>query len=1272
MKTLKKLLSLTLAIVMLVAVLPINILETNASTLNESEFASKIAYLRTVYRDKEYWNKYNSCGYEGTGTIKCKCSTSCASYCSCYCGKFYLNNNYYGGQCFGFANKMGYLVFGSVPTASWKKYTSVSNYYAGDYVRVRNDRHSIFITKVSGDTITYVDCNNYGPCQVKWDRTISKTSLASITTYVYHLDGNNLTGTGVSSGSSNTSTVVWTKNNSYQTPITAYPAATSGKITLYNSNLEAYSQSARYVAYNDLCTIDAIYANGYCSVTYPTSSGTNTAYAKISDFITNSVTPYSYTPTANLTTYTRANLLTTFGSVFTTDKCTVVGKSGDKLQLIYPTSSGYKLGWISVPTVVTSDFPTPLYGYNSSPSVRTTVYESVSTMGTYYGQIFVDDKCTLNAVNVSEGWIQVTYPVGNSTKTGYVYLDQFIPTSSKLTTFYTTTVTKQTTSYRKSDMGTAYGYVSAGDKITVVGKSGNKLQVIYPVDSGGYKIAWIYSSDVQKNLTDISVTSNPAKTTYIEGENLDKSGLAITAKYDDGSTADVTTSCSFSGYSNTVGVKTVNVSYGGKQTAFTVTVKSKSPTSIKVTSEPTKTNYFVGDSINLDGLTVQAVYNNGTTAEVKDYDVLIGSDTTSSAGNKAITITYVYNDVAKSDRFNITVLQPKIELSQAELLMKIDEMAVVTAVTEPSTQKVYWTSSDTAVATVSDGNIMAVGSGTTTISVSFNYNGINYRQEIAVTVLEAPITLKSVSINSNPVKTRYKVGEFLDTTGMSLLLKYNDGSSQIVSSGYTVNNFSSETAGAKTIVVSYEGMTTSFDITVENTNVIPPGDVNGDGKVNMKDYSLLQQYLNNWDVTIMKSSADVNADGKINMKDYSLLQKYLNGCEVELKNSTITDGTATGDEISYTKGVYGESELGRELAYYCFEPENYTKTLLLNFAIHGFEDEYAADGQVLVDTANNLINYYANNAEELKNTRLIVIPCANPDGLYEGTSNNGFGRCNANGVDLNRDFDANYTSYSSERNYTPYAFSAAESRALRDLYYSINPDIVIDFHGWLNYTIGNYELAKVFNEELGLAHHVDFTTTNASGYFSNWAYQQGALSLLVEFTDSNTVPFDNLVNAVNRLLSGDYNSVELDSQFSKFERINCYTLSTGRVTTYKFFDEPFSSASYIDGATDNVIILGIYENDWAKVQYPVSGGNKVAYAPINDFIPEEDAVDGIYKLTLEENMVVYTRDNLENKYGTIYSSDQCYVVSDTGNALQVIYELDEGGWKMGWIKRELE
>ncbi|WP_294405902.1 leucine-rich repeat protein [uncultured Ruminococcus sp.] len=61
------------------------------------------------------------------------------------------------------------------------------------------------------------------------------------------------------------------------------------------------------------------------------------------------------------------------------------------------------------------------------------------------------------------------------------------------------------------------------------------------------------------------------------------------------------------------------------------------------------------------------------------------------------------------------------------------------------------------------------------------------------------------------------------------------------------------------------------------------GDTSGDGKVNMKDLALLQQYLNGWDVSIAEDAADVNGDGKVNMKDYALLQQYLNGWDVVLK-----------------------------------------------------------------------------------------------------------------------------------------------------------------------------------------------------------------------------------------------------------------------------------------------------------------------------------------------------------------------------------------------------
>lgn len=61
-----------------------------------------------------------------------------------------------------------------------------------------------------------------------------------------------------------------------------------------------------------------------------------------------------------------------------------------------------------------------------------------------------------------------------------------------------------------------------------------------------------------------------------------------------------------------------------------------------------------------------------------------------------------------------------------------------------------------------------------------------------------------------------------------------------------------------------------------------PGDINDDGKVNVRDLGLLQQHLNGWDVVIYEAAADTNDDGKVNVRDLGLLQQYLNGWDVEL------------------------------------------------------------------------------------------------------------------------------------------------------------------------------------------------------------------------------------------------------------------------------------------------------------------------------------------------------------------------------------------------------
>ena len=60
------------------------------------------------------------------------------------------------------------------------------------------------------------------------------------------------------------------------------------------------------------------------------------------------------------------------------------------------------------------------------------------------------------------------------------------------------------------------------------------------------------------------------------------------------------------------------------------------------------------------------------------------------------------------------------------------------------------------------------------------------------------------------------------------------------------------------------------------------GDVNNDGDINVRDYGLLQQYLNDYDVTINLDAADVTGDGDVNVRDYGLLQQFLNDYDVTL------------------------------------------------------------------------------------------------------------------------------------------------------------------------------------------------------------------------------------------------------------------------------------------------------------------------------------------------------------------------------------------------------
>ncbi len=317
--------SLTIILTFIGITPEISELEVNAATLTEEQFASKIASLKNTYIHGQYWNNYN--GYDRTGTIKGNCSTSCAADCSCQCGKFYLNGTYYGGQCYGFANKLGYLIFGSVPTASWEKHYNKSNLKAGDYVRIDNDRHSIFITKVENGVVEYVDCNRTGPCKVRWGGTMTISSMN--VTHIMHYPGNSLTGTG-------TTIPVDTRFSSYL-PL---------KIYLTN-NSTLYVENNGEIWTTDECKIKIIYTNGTCIVEYPTANSSKTVTTSLSAFIPNLDGGFAgITADKQVTTYSRADKISSIGYVSAGDYCIKLARNGNMIQAIYPTSSGYKCGWL--------------------------------------------------------------------------------------------------------------------------------------------------------------------------------------------------------------------------------------------------------------------------------------------------------------------------------------------------------------------------------------------------------------------------------------------------------------------------------------------------------------------------------------------------------------------------------------------------------------------------------------------------------------------------------------------------------------------------------------------------------------------------------------------------------------------------------------------------------------------------------------------------------------------------------------------------------------
>ena len=234
----------------------------------------------------------------------------------------------------------------------------------------------------------------------------------------------------------------------------------------------------------------------------------------------------------------------------------------------------------------------------------------------------------------------------------------------------------------------------------------------------------------KEEVTSLTIATKPTKTNYYVGDTLSTAGLTLKAAYNNGTTQTITGgfTCTPTALS-TAGAQTVTVSYGGKTATFTVNVQDVTLSGIAIASNPTKTSYFVGDTLDTTGLKLTATYNNGTTQTITGGFTCTPT-ALSTAGAQTVTVNY--------------------------------------------------------------------GGKTATFAVNVQ-----------------DVTLSGIAIASNPTKTSYYVGDTLDTTGLKLTATYSNGTTQTITSGFTCTPTALSTAGVQAVTVNYGGKTATFTVSVE-------------------------------------------------------------------------------------------------------------------------------------------------------------------------------------------------------------------------------------------------------------------------------------------------------------------------------------------------------------------------------------------------------------------------------------------------------------------------
>ncbi|MBR0033813.1 MAG: endonuclease [Bacilli bacterium] len=404
-------------------------------------------------------------------------------------------------------------------------------------------------------------------------------------------------------------------------------------------------------------------------------------------------------------------------------------------------------------------------------------------------------------------------------------------------------------------------------------------------------------------VTALAVTSieiSGYTTTFKVGDTFSFGGT-VTANYNNGSSADVTSSASYSGYDmSTAGNQTVTVSFGGQSQTYQIVVSDSG-------GATDSTQYELINSTSDLEIGKSYIITNGTTGEVVGLN-----NTTNSNNRRGSTVTVSDNLITRGS----SLMSLTLGGSSGSWTFYTENYTSTDGYLTPGSGSnarlfVNATNDQYGLFTISFGNsnnAVITSTGKSTYNV-MRYNANNGsplfacytsgQADIYLWKAVTPKVLDSISINTTNVQTTFTVGDTFNYTGLVVTANYTDSTSATVSPT-SVSTPDLSSTGNKTVTVTYTennvSKTAQYTVNVNSNPSIswtaPTINVYSGSTLSGTD-------VNGWSVTYNDGA------GHQTVLTYSQLMIKLGGTTISIPHTWSTDDdgkslTATYNSLTTT------------------------------------------------------------------------------------------------------------------------------------------------------------------------------------------------------------------------------------------------------------------------------------------------------------------------------------------------------------------------------------